>query len=233
MFVEHGHNRQPRATGSHGVRNFKQRIEAWSPATEFWIVVLGAFALPIVGSLWFTANPNRAVTAEELQQLIVQEAIVLAALGWFLSVRNWSLEHFDLCPSWLEIVHGVGLAIGTWVAWTLVEPAFGPSQEAVLVAKTPLDWVTVLAISIINPLFEELFLCGYMITVLTQRQGPGAALAASLAVRLSFHTYQGLTGLVSIGLVGLIFSIYYVRTWRLWPVLVAHGLLDFAALASL
>src|SRR5712671_2681735 len=106
MFVEHGHNRQPRATGSHGVRNLKQRIGAWLPATEFWIVVLGAFALPVAGSLWFTFNPNQAVTVAELQQLIVQEAVVLVALGWFLRVRNWSVEHFGPYPSWRELVHG-------------------------------------------------------------------------------------------------------------------------------
>lgn len=215
------------------MRNLRQRIEAWSPVTEFGIVVLGAFALPIAASLWSTGNPNQVVTARELQQLIVQEAIVLAALGWFLSVRGWSVEHFDAHPSWLEIAHGVGLAVAPWVAWAIVAPAFDSSQETLLSANATLDWVTVLAISIINPLFEELFLCGYMITVLTQRQGPAVALAASLAVRLSFHTYQGLAGLVSIGLIGLTFSIYFVRTRRLWPVLVAHGLLDFAGLASL
>jgi membrane protease YdiL (CAAX protease family) len=39
-------------------------------------------------------------------------------------------------------------------------------------------------------------------------------------------------GLLSIGLVGLVFTIFYARTQRLWPVLIAHGVLDFLALAN-
>lgn len=50
-------------------------------------------------------------------------------------------------------------------------------------------------------------------------------------MRLSFHTYQGAVGLLAIGLLGLVLSIFYLRTQRLWPVLIAHGLLDFIALA--
>jgi membrane protease YdiL (CAAX protease family) len=51
-------------------------------------------------------------------------------------------------------------------------------------------------------------------------------------VRLSFHTYQGPVGLLSIGLLGLVFTTFYMRTQRLWPVLIAHGVLDFTALAN-
>jgi len=61
--------------------------------------------------------------------------------------------------------------------------------------------------------------------------GPGVAVAISLLVRLSFHTYQGAVGLLAIGLLGLVLSIFYLRTQRLWPVLIAHGVLDFIALA--
>ncbi len=57
------------------------------------------------------------------------------------------------------------------------------------------------------------------------------AIAVSLLVRLGFHTYQGPVGLLAIGLLGLLFSIFYLRTQRLWPVLIAHGVLDFIGLA--
>ena len=94
-----------------------------------------------------------------------------------------------------------------------------------------LSWPGILAVSIINPLFEELFLCAYMLPFLAIRRGPGVAIAVSLLVRLSFHTYQGPVGLLGDRPARSVFSIFYLRTQRLWPVLIAHGVLDFIGLA--
>jgi membrane protease YdiL (CAAX protease family) len=47
------------------------------------------------------------------------------------------------------------------------------------------------------------------------------------------HLYQGPLSLISIVPGGLVFAWYYAATRRLWPVVIAHGLLDALALGRL
>ena len=63
----------------------------------------------------------------------------------------------------------------------------------------------------------------------TSKAHDPAGVHVSVAIRLLYHLYQGA---IAIGVVpfGLIFALWYRRTGRLWPVIVAHALTDFAAL---
>jgi membrane protease YdiL (CAAX protease family) len=219
------------------VRKLEQHARALSPAAEFCIVVGVAFALPTASSLWVAlggladAGPVQ-FTEDDLRFVVLEEAMLLLALGWFLRVRGWSVEHFAAYPSGRELAMAIGLAVASTTVWALPWVLFAPGDTGASSSGAGLSWPGILAVSIINPLFEELFLCAYMLPFLAKRRGPVVAVAASLLVRLSFHTYQGPVGLLSIGLVGLVFTIFYVRTQRLWPVLIAHGALDILALAN-
>jgi membrane protease YdiL (CAAX protease family) len=195
-----------------------------------------AFALPVSTSLWITfadvpASQALQPTEDDLRVLVVEEALLLLTLGWFLRVRGWSVEHFAAYPSGRELAMALGLTVLSFLVWALPWAVFGPAGDGAAVGDAGLSWPGILAVSIINPLFEELFLCAYMLPFLASRSGPGAAIAVSLLVRLSFHTYQGPAGLLAVGLLGLVFSAFYLRTQRLWPVLIAHGALDFIGLA--
>jgi membrane protease YdiL (CAAX protease family) len=61
---------------------------------------------------------------------------------------------------------------------------------------------------------------------------PVVCVNVSVALRLVCHLYQGTLGVLSVIPVGLIFAYWYVRTGRLWPLIVAHALLDFISLAA-
>lgn len=212
-------------------------VRSLSPTAEFCIVVGVAFALPVASSLaiLLTSTPTSGpvqFTEADLRLLVVEEALLLVLLGWFLRVRGWSVEHFAPYPSGRELAMALGLTVAGFLAWALPWGAFGPGGDGAAAGGAGLSWPGILAVSIINPLFEELFLCAYMLPFLAYRRGPGVAIAVSLLVRLSFHTYQGPVGLLAIGLLGLVFSVFYLRTQRLWPVLIAHGVLDCIALAN-
>lgn len=86
--------------------------------------------------------------------------------------------------------------------------------------------------AIVNPLFEELFVCGYVITVARESGQLALGVNASIAIRLAYHLYQGGIGVIGIIPLGLIFGLWFARTGRLWPVVVAHGIADFAGLVS-
>jgi uncharacterized protein len=218
------------------VSKFQQYAKSLSPAAEFCIVVGGAFALPIASSLWaaFTLSPAQAVqiTNVEIEYLVIQEALVLFALAWFLRVRGWSIEHFPAFPPWRELVQALGLTLAAYLVWVGPWMLLNPADAAAPAVNFGLSWGHILAVSIINPLFEEAILCAYMIPFLAQRRGLAVAMAVSLVVRLSFHTYQGALALPSIALLGLVLSGYFARTRRLWPVLIAHGALDVIGLAN-
>jgi membrane protease YdiL (CAAX protease family) len=71
---------------------------------------------------------------------------------------------------------------------------------------------------------------GYLITRLRQlgwRQY--TALFAAAVLRGSYHLYQGFGGFVGNLVMGLVFGFYWQRTKRLWPLVIAHTILDVVA----
>lgn len=77
---------------------------------------------------------------------------------------------------------------------------------------------------------EEIIVVGYLITRLRQLEVPGwAALLWSSVLRGAYHLYQGFgAGLGNLAM-GLVFGYVWQRTGRLWPLVVAHGLIDTVA----
>ena len=67
------------------------------------------------------------------------------------------------------------------------------------------------AVSAINPVFEEVFV--------------------SAGIRVFHHFYQGAVGVVGVAPLALLYAYWFARTGRLWPLIVAHALTDFTALA--
>jgi uncharacterized protein len=52
-------------------------------------------------------------------------------------------------------------------------------------------------------------------------------------LRAAAHTYQGVFAALTVIPVGVIFTWYYLRTGRLWPVVLAHSMQDALALSLL
>ncbi|SRX78869.1 hypothetical protein [Nocardia brasiliensis ATCC 700358] [Mycolicibacterium parafortuitum] len=77
---------------------------------------------------------------------------------------------------------------------------------------------------------EEVIVVGFLMTRLRQlRVNPWVALAASALLRGLYHLYQGFgAGLGNVAM-GLVFGYVWQRTGRLWPLIVAHTLIDVVA----
>jgi len=82
--------------------------------------------------------------------------------------------------------------------------------------------------SLVNGAFEEVFLLGALQRGL-ERHGASFALGASSLVRVSYHLYQGPIGAAGVLVWGLVLSLYYQRSRKLWPPVFAHGLWDILA----
>jgi membrane protease YdiL (CAAX protease family) len=225
----------------------KTFLRSLSLPWEFAFVVLCAFGLTMLGNvlLFFRSAPAQAaeasrppISTSSLWGLLVEEFLVLLVLVTFLGVRGWSRDRVGFNPTVRQTFAGLALAVSGYVAYVLsywlVAP-FGPAAMTTAV-RTPLvandlDLTVIIATSLINPVFEELFLCGYVITVLKGYRGGWLGLHVSIAIRVLCHLYQGPLGVISIVPAGLIFGIYYLRTGRLWPIILAHALWDFIGLS--
>jgi len=171
--------------------------------------------------------------------LVIEELVTMTGLAFFLHARGWTLERIGLRPTGRETVAGIGLFIITyiviqlvWLAAALSSPSVQQAGTAINTVEGRINPLSGIAVSIVNPIFEEVFLCGYLITVLKDRFGTWTAINVSVGIRLICHLYQGVVGVIAIVPVGLIFAVYFVHKGRLWPLIVAHILFDFFALLS-
>ncbi len=82
---------------------------------------------------------------------------------------------------------------------------------------------------------EELLIRGFLLDRLERlSQSPTIAVFAQAAIFALAHFYQGVTGVLIIFAVALIFGSVFIRCGRnLWPVIVAHGIIDSVAMTAL
>ncbi|RJQ75006.1 CPBP family intramembrane metalloprotease [Pseudonocardiaceae bacterium YIM PH 21723] len=81
-----------------------------------------------------------------------------------------------------------------------------------------------------NAWAEEVLVVGYLLTRLRHLgTGRWQALAGSAVLRGSYHLYQGFGGFIGNAIMGLVFGYLYQRSTRLWPLIIAHTVLDVVA----
>lgn len=87
-----------------------------------------------------------------------------------------------------------------------------------------------LLVSFGNGWAEEVIVVGFLLTRLRQLNvNPVVALVASSLLRGAYHLYQGFgAGLGNVAM-GLVFGYVWMRTGRLWPLVIAHALIDAVA----
>ncbi len=74
---------------------------------------------------------------------------------------------------------------------------------------------------------EEIVVCAYVLTRLSQLGwSNNRALAVSALLRGSYHLYQGFGGFVGNAVMAVIFGWWFQRTRRVWPLVIAHGVID-------
>jgi uncharacterized protein len=224
------------------VNPLEEAIRRLPAGVEFLVVVTWAFGLPVFASIMALGTPGDSSSAvfnnAELLATIIFEVVQLGFLTWFLRIRGWTLEKFGLSFSWRGTVAGVvllaityGLAVG---AEYIAQIVFDYDLEAAA-ARAPkvdpaLSMQLVFLVSVVNGIFEELFVAGYIITALVARRGMWMAINVSVVVRLLYHLYQGPVGIMTVVPMGLLYGYVYSRTRQLWPLMVAHVILDVVGL---
>jgi membrane protease YdiL (CAAX protease family) len=205
---------------------------------EAAIVVAISFGWFILQSVLAVANgfPTSATFSDaSLGSLAAVELLFGAFALWFLRARGYSLAALLPSPDWRGVLEGAVLCALAILACNLALALFPSQTDAVqpiaqIVANARASAAVVLAVSMLNGVYEETFLLGYLMRGFAEA-GASFALGLSVLVRLLYHLYQGPLGAVSVVVCGLVLGAAYWRTRRLWPVALAHALIDMIALS--
>lgn len=210
------------------------------------IVLFVSFGHFIAASAYYLMESTTSST--DLPQLkmrlvggMITEAGSLAVLWYVLSgqARGWRDIGWNFHP--MDVLRGLLLTFGATAA---TYATFLPIQIVVhaysghyLTTKSMhgMLGVGISALSIaficLNPFFEELIVRGYLMTEIVELGGSGVlAIVISVAVQMSYHLYQGFTNGIVLATIFAVFSIYFWKTRRLAPVVLAHLCVDAYAL---
>jgi uncharacterized protein len=165
--------------------------------------------------------------ASNVYGILIESVLALFVL-LYLHARRFDLRPLYPRPHLAGALQGVAIYVAAvLLAWGVTTPFVADDGSVPIVAFSfeGASLASVVAFAMVNGTFEEVFLLGVLARGL---KGHGLLFAGgfSLLVRLLYHTYQGPVGAVSVLAFGLVLTVFYLRTGRLWPVVFAHILGD-------
>jgi len=170
--------------------------------------------------------------------VVSYEVVIGVALILFLRHRGWRFHHVTLPFAGRDVARGLGVwALTILSIWIVVVCLFvlTPGYLAEVMKTRMIGEPSagiIAAIVLINPLYEELVYLGF-VPAAFRTSAPWQVLLLSTALRVAVHTYQGVLSLLVILPWGLVFTLYYLRTRRLWPLILAHAFQDAISLLAL
>jgi membrane protease YdiL (CAAX protease family) len=207
------------------------------------LIVLAVAILPFLISstmhvVGITPSGSGSYSLYRLLNALLIEVTSLALLLYVLHRNGQSLGDIGFGFRFADIGHGILLIMGSRLVfriayWSMVRLyglEFGHAPPRYVSPLVGAGVVASLLFAAINPFFEELIVRAFLITEATLLTGSaGLAVVLSVLLQTSYHLYQGIPNAIGDGLMFLVLSVYYVKTRRLWPVIVAHLWLDLHA----
>ena len=217
-----------------------------SRKTQLCLVLTVGFLIPVVSSLciflgWWHPGP---ATSYRFVRRITLELVALVCLYLVLSHQKKRFQDIGLSLAirLTDLGHSFALFFGALFASALLGVVLKlvyvflgrvsrPQLDRAALFGTVLGVLPVLYV-LLNPFYEELLVRAFLISE-TEAIYRSTALAVfmSVALQTSYHFYQGLPGALSHVPAFLLFSLYFVRTRRILPVILAHMFMDVSALA--
>ena len=161
------------------------------------------------------------------------EVISFSIIVFILFRRNYKFNDFDFEFSFKLL--GVAIILFLIVKYTygsiflILKHFIKADSMNYLKFKYSAGTVSVISVLVINSFYEEFLLNGYLFKILANYKSKFIILL-SVGLRMSYHTYQGWIGLVSVLVIGIVFSLYYLKYAKLWPIIIAHGLINLSSI---
>jgi membrane protease YdiL (CAAX protease family) len=209
------------------------------------IVLVVSFAHPIAASFYYllggTASADPLQHKYRLWASLLSEATSLALLWYVLSTQSRTWKHIGWNARWTDIPPAFGLlvvsAIAMYAAVLPVQLSYRAWTGHYLAPRSFHGLfgfgISVLSVAFIclNPFFEELIVRAYTMSEIMNLGGSRTvAILVSVVIQMSYHSYQGLLNGIALTTTFLVFSVYFSKTRRIGPVVLAHLCLDGYAL---
>lgn len=208
------------------------------------LVEVGVFLLLIVPTMilsYFVTSQGTASFSLLATATIIRDLSLVALIVFFLW-RNgesperigWTYRH-----EWTDIILGLVLFVpvfflAVFLGNLLMHLGFsGPSPSAMqaLEPHGGVQFALAIFLVIIVAISEEMIFRGYLIRRFASSTGSVAAAVIFATVIFAFgHGYEGSAGLITVGFIGLVYSLIYVWRGSLAAPVVMHFLQDFLAI---
>jgi membrane protease YdiL (CAAX protease family) len=206
---------------------------------DLGLVLLVAFAGSILKSIDQAFHPIPLnLTNMRLVFGLLEEATALTLFLVLFKRQGRNIKDIGFSFRWMDVPKAVGLTLAAFTAmvamilttryvYSLITLTtmrdMGPHWQF----KDSSIWL-ILPFLILNPFFEEILVRGYLMTEwIDLRKSVALAAVISLAFQTSYHLYYGVFGAAMVGCGLSVFAIYYAKSRRLMPVILAHMLWDF------
>ena len=160
--------------------------------------------------------------------MVGTETVLAASALLYLRARRFDLRGLAVQPDVKGTLLGLGLFFASWFLGIAVTTPFVSAQGPAQITEFSyggMSLASTILLAMVNGTFEEVFLQGVLVRGLRDR-GLSIAIGVPLLVRLLYHLYQGPLGTLWVVTIGLCFTLFYLRSARLWPVVFAHMLWD-------
>jgi membrane protease YdiL (CAAX protease family) len=215
--------------------------------TRMWrelILVVALFALPVFvygisGAIFGPVGmPDHAGQANALV-LAVQGIVIIGLVRHILLLNGETFRLISRPYASVDVFRAIPLLIGYVVASAGTGLAISYAFDVPLVAGRMnyllLDFSpALLAVVLVNPFVEQIVARGFLQSRLSQLGlGPALVVVISVLVQVGYHAYLGFPAILPLAAGAAVLAVYYQWTRRLWPVIIAHLVVDVIALARL
>lgn len=206
------------------------------------LVLLVAFAPFVIKSAYVLFDPALLnYTNARMLAALIWECAALVLFAYVFSRQKRPLSSLGFVFRWSDLPKALGLAIGSFVAlwmatyvisfvWFLITLKNLQFRDTRFLLSGVSLWLLV-PFLLLNPFFEEILVRGYLMTEISElRRSMLLAALASVALQTTYHLYYGINGALVVGSGLSVFAVYYAKSRRLAPVILAHFLWDLTAL---
>ncbi len=209
---------------------------------DLGLILAVIFADHILGSIYVAFHPTApSYSNMRLFTGICDETIGLLLFLVLFKRQGRRFQDIGLGFQWIDLPKALGLVVAavvtmwtTWFVvtygWLLITLRFPQWPNTRAMFSTSSLWLF-LPFLLLNPFFEEILVRGYLMTELIDlRKSVLLATVASILVQTSYHLYYGVAGAMVVGSGLTVLAIYFAKSRRLMPVILAHMLWDSTAL---
>ena len=218
-------------------------------ALDFLVVGCWALVMPVrsyfIGRRLASTPRSESDTLGRYWRIILRDLILAALIlvDWHLTSRPWPALGLDIpvgpggrigfgIDGALLAVAALALTVRTKFAkkrtmsakqLKVVEARLANARIA---PQTPAEFRLFLVVAVVGSIFEELLCRGFLIWFFMPFAGLWGAVVISSVLFGINHIYQGWSGTLISGLIGLKFGIGYALTHSLWWLMLAHIMLN-------